>query len=80
MEAAVLMGLVGIGQLINKNNQDSNPIVSSEVNTDIIMRNNGVYDSNFYEGDKDIIQRNATVKFNESKSLRNLELQQSKFR
>ena len=68
MEAAVLMGLVGIGQLINKNNQDSNPIVSSEVNKDIIMRNNGVYDSNFYEEAQDIIQRNATVKFNESKS------------
>ena len=49
MEAAVLMGLVGIGQLINKNNRDSNPIVSSEVNKDIIMRNNGVYDSNFYK-------------------------------
>ena len=68
MEAAVLMGLVGIGQLINKNNENNNPVVPSEVNKDIIMDNSGVYDSNFYEQAQEHVNREATLKFEESQN------------
>lgn len=68
MEAAILMGLVGIGQLINKNNENNNPVVPYEVNKDIIMDNNGVYDSNFYEQAQEHVNREARLKFEQSQN------------
>ena len=49
MEAAILMGLVGLGHLVNTTNENKNPI-NTNVNKDIVIPNgNNVYDSSFYE-------------------------------
>ena len=66
MEAAILMGLVGLGHLVNTTNENKEPI-NTNVNKDIIVPNgNNVYDSSFYEDVDNHVRSLAEGRFQES--------------
>ena len=68
MEAAVLLGLVGVGYLFNQKNEDNNPINNS-VNKDISTPNGeNLYNSNFYNETDNMVRNLASTNFESSLS------------
>ena len=66
MEVAVLAGLVGIGYLFNKDNDDKNPI-NTEVKKEISTPNgDNVYNSEFYEEADKVVRALAKSNFDSS--------------
>ena len=68
MEAAVLIGLMGVGYLFNKQNEDNNPINQS-VRKDISTPNgDNLYNSEFYNETDKMIRNLAGANFESSQT------------
>ena len=68
MEAAVLLGLVGVGYLFNQKNEDNNPI-NNAVKKDISTPNgDNLYNSDFYNETDNMIRNLASANFESSLS------------
>ena len=74
MEAAVLLGLVAVGYLKNKEDSGDNPIISN-VNTDVQLSNGeNVYESgNYYQETKkevkDLVEKNFNKSLNDTSNI-----------
>ena len=66
MEAAVLIGLIGLGQLINNDKDENTPVINT-IHDDINTSNgDNIYNSNYYKETNEVINELAEDNFNDS--------------
>ena len=76
MEAAVLLGLVAVGYLKNKDNNDKHPIINTNEDDLKLTNGNNIYDSGDYYTEtknevKDLAKSNFQKSFNEGSNIIN---------